>query len=58
MDYDNGMLVVQFRRTLRAAGQPTTYVHNVTPGTAGVGRSSTECSGTLDAEADDDSATG
>jgi hypothetical protein len=34
MDYDNGMLVVQFRRTLRAAGQPTTYVHNVTPGTA------------------------
>jgi hypothetical protein len=34
MDYGNGMLVVQFRRTLRAAGQPTTYVHNVTPGTA------------------------
>lgn len=34
MDYDNGVLVVQFRRTLRAAGQPTTYVHNVTPGTA------------------------
>jgi hypothetical protein len=34
MDYTNGMLVVQFRRTLRAAGQPGTYVHNVTPGTA------------------------
>ncbi len=34
MDYNNGMLVVQFRRTLRAAGQPSTYVHNVTPGTA------------------------
>ncbi|MGD0444641.1 MAG: hypothetical protein ABSA39_11965 [Edaphobacter sp.] len=34
MDYTDGVLVVQFRRTLRAAGQPGTYVHNVTPGTA------------------------
>jgi hypothetical protein len=34
MDYTDGILVVQFRRTLRAAGQPSTYVHNVTPGTA------------------------
>ncbi len=34
LDYSNGTLVVQFRRTLRAAGQPSGYVHNVPPGSA------------------------
>jgi len=32
VDYDNGYLVVRFRRTLRGAGQPGTYVRNVPPG--------------------------
>lgn len=33
VDYVNGYLVVHFRRTLRGAGQPGTYVQNVRPGT-------------------------
>jgi hypothetical protein len=32
VDYVNGYLVVRFRRTLRGAGQPGTYVENVRPG--------------------------
>jgi hypothetical protein len=32
--YDHGYLIVHFRRTLRGAGQPTGYIHNVPPGSA------------------------
>jgi hypothetical protein len=32
VDYADGFLVVRFRRTLRGAGQPGTYVQNVPPG--------------------------
>ena len=32
VDYADGYLVVRFRRTLRGAGQPGTYVQNVPPG--------------------------
>jgi hypothetical protein len=32
MDYTNGLLTVSFRRTLRGAGQPDTYIRNVPPG--------------------------
>jgi hypothetical protein len=32
VDYADGYLVVRFRRTLRGAGQPNSYVRNVRPG--------------------------
>jgi hypothetical protein len=34
IDYADGYLVVHFRRTRHAAGQPGSYVQNVRPGTA------------------------
>ena len=34
VDYADGYLLVRFRRTVRGAGQPSTYVRNVRPGTA------------------------
>lgn len=34
VDYDDGYLIVRFRRTLKPAGPPTSYARNVPPGTA------------------------
>lgn len=34
VNYENGYLVVRFRRTLKPAGQPANYVRNLPPGSA------------------------
>ena len=34
VDYEDGYLIVRFRRTLKPAGPPSSYVRNLPPGTA------------------------